>query len=40
MVYFFVVVLPLNMIRSRFEEKALLRKFGDPYETYRQHTWF
>ena len=40
MVYFFVVVLPLNMIRSRFEEKALLRKFGDRYETYRQHTWF
>ena len=40
MIYFFVVVLPLNMIRSRFEEKALLRKFGDSYETYRQHTWF
>ena len=40
MVYFFVVVLPLNIIRSRFEEKALLRKFGDQYEIYRQHTWF
>ena len=40
MVCFFVVVLPLNIIRSRFEEKALLRKFGDQYETYRKQTWF
>ena len=40
MIYSFVVVLPLNIIRSRLEEKALLRKFGDPYKTYRQHTWF
>jgi protein-S-isoprenylcysteine O-methyltransferase Ste14 len=40
MIYFFVVVLPLNIIRSRFEEKALLQKFGDPYETYRKQTWF
>ena len=40
MIYFFVVVLPLNLIRSRLEEKALLRKFGDSYETYRQQTWF
>ncbi len=40
MIYFFVVVLPLNIIRSRLEEKALLKKFGDPYQTYRQHTWF
>ena len=40
MIYFFVVVVPLNIIRSRFEEKALLRKFGDQYQTYRQHTWF
>ena len=40
MIYFFVVVLPLNLIRSRLEEKALLQKFGDSYETYRQQTWF
>lgn len=40
MIYFFVVVLPLNIIRSRLEEKALLQKFGDEYETYRRHTWF
>ncbi len=40
MIYFFVVVLPLNIIRSRLEEKALLQKFGDQYQTYRQQTWF
>ena len=40
MIYFFVVVLPLNIIRSRLEEKALLKKFGDAYTTYRQQTWF
>ena len=40
MIYFFVVVLPLNIMRSRFEEKALLKKFGDDYEIYRQQTWF
>ncbi len=40
LIYFFVVVLPLNIIRSRLEEKALLQKFGEQYQIYRQHTWF
>ena len=40
MIYLFVVVLPLNILRSRLEEKALLHKFGDAYRTYRQQTWF
>lgn len=40
MIYFFVVVVPLNLIRSRLEEKALLKKFGDSYESYRRQTWF
>lgn len=40
MIYFFIVVLPLNRIRSRLEEKALLKKFGDQYEAYRNRTWF
>ena len=40
MIYLFVVVLPLNILRSRLEEKALLQKFGDAYSTYRQQTWF
>jgi protein-S-isoprenylcysteine O-methyltransferase Ste14 len=40
MIYFSLVVLPLNSIRSRLEEKALLRKFGNQYQNYRQNTWF
>ena len=40
MIYLFVVVLPLNILRSRLEEKALLQKFGDAYNAYRQQTWF
>ncbi|NIQ00454.1 MAG: DUF1295 domain-containing protein [Nitrospinaceae bacterium] len=40
MIYFGAVVLPLNAVRSRLEEKALLQKFGNQYETYRQQTWF
>ncbi len=40
MIYLFVVVLPLNILRSRLEEKVLLQKFGDTYSTYRQQTWF
>ena len=28
MIYFFAVVMPLNIVRSRLEEKALLQKFG------------
>jgi len=40
MIYFFVVVLLLNIVRSRLEEKALLKKFGDAYNTYRRQTWF
>jgi protein-S-isoprenylcysteine O-methyltransferase Ste14 len=40
MIYFVVVVVPLNIIRSRLEEKALLQKFGDSYKSYRQQTWF
>ena len=40
MIYFCLVVIPLNIIRSRLEDKALLKKFGDQYQSYRQQTWF
>ena len=40
MVYWAVVVLPLNWFRSREEEKALLEKFGDRYRDYREKTFF
>jgi len=38
--YLVLVVLPLNILRSRLEEKALLQKFGEPYRDYLSRTWF
>jgi protein-S-isoprenylcysteine O-methyltransferase len=38
--YLGLVVLPLNIVRSRLEEKALLQKFGEPYRDYLSRTWF
>ena len=40
MVYLFLIVIPLNLIRSRWEEQALLEKFGDAYQAYKKQTWF
>lgn len=40
MVYLAVVILPLNIIRARLEEKALWEKFGEHYESYRGKTLF
>ena len=40
LIYIFVVVIPLNIVRAHLEEKALLEKFGDRYQTYLQSTWF
>jgi protein-S-isoprenylcysteine O-methyltransferase Ste14 len=40
MIYLFVLVIPLNAIRARMEEQALLSKFGDRYRVYRDSTWF
>lgn len=40
MIYLVVVVIPLNLLRARWEEKALHEKFGDAYQTYKQQTWF
>jgi protein-S-isoprenylcysteine O-methyltransferase Ste14 len=36
----FVVLIPLQVYRSRKEEKVLAEKFGDAYQEYRQKTWF
>ena len=36
--FLIIVVIPLNIVRARFEEKALLKKFGKDYETYRAKT--
>ena len=40
MVYLFAVIVPLNFIRARLEEKAMSIKFGDRYHAYRNLTWF
>lgn len=40
MIYLIAVVLPLNIIRARLEEKALWEKFGDHYESYLGKTIF
>lgn len=39
-IYVFVVVLPLNVVRARLEERALLRQFGEGYRAYLDRTWF
>ena len=40
LVYVGVVVIPLNIIRARAEEKALLEQLGPPYQQYRDSTLF
>ena len=40
LVYVGVVVIPLNIIRARAEEKALLEQLGLPYQQYRDSTLF
>ena len=40
MIYLFVIVIPLNIIRAQFEEKAMFTKFGDRYRAYHNLTWF
>ena len=38
--FYLLMTIPLNIIRSRWEEKALLREFGDSYIEYKKNTWF
>ncbi len=38
--FLIVVVIPLNIVRARFEEKALSRKFRKDYASYRAGTFF
>ena len=37
---FFLVLIPLQIYRSRKEEAVLLEKFGDAYLHYKRKTWF
>lgn len=36
----FVVLIPLQVVRSRKEEQVLTEKFGTAYLEYKQKTWF
>ncbi len=36
----FVVLVPMQVLRARKEEKVLRAKFGDAYMEYRRQTWF
>jgi len=36
----FVILIPMQIIRSRKEEKVLAEKFGSAYQDYKQKTWF
>ena len=39
-IYLFVLVIPLNVIRAQLEDKAMFSKFGNRYRAYRDSTWF
>jgi protein-S-isoprenylcysteine O-methyltransferase Ste14 len=36
----FAVMIPLQVVRSREEERVLTEKFGSAYLDYKQKTWF
>ncbi len=36
----FAVLVPLQVVRSRKEERVLTEKFGAAYREYKQKTWF
>ena len=36
----FAVLIPLQVVRSRKEERVLTEKFGAAYLDYKQKTWF
>jgi protein-S-isoprenylcysteine O-methyltransferase Ste14 len=38
--WFFVILIPLQIYRARQEGKVLESKFGDEYRQYKSRTWF
>ena len=39
-IYTFILIIPMNIIRAQLEEKALFSKFGERYRAYHDSTWF
>ncbi len=35
-----IIILPMQFLRAREEEKVLIQAFGESYLTYRKTTWF
>jgi protein-S-isoprenylcysteine O-methyltransferase Ste14 len=40
LLWLFVVLVPVQLMRMRAEGHALERKFGDDYRAWKQQTWF
>jgi protein-S-isoprenylcysteine O-methyltransferase Ste14 len=40
LIFFLVILTPIQIIRARKESKVLEEKFGDEYRQYQQSTWF
>jgi protein-S-isoprenylcysteine O-methyltransferase Ste14 len=36
----FVILIPMQIVRARAEEKVLAEKFGEEYQQYKAKTWF
>jgi protein-S-isoprenylcysteine O-methyltransferase Ste14 len=36
----FLVIIPMQVYRSRKEEAVLAEKFGEEYQRYKAQTWF
>ena len=37
---FFLVIIPLQIVRARAESRVLEKHFGDQYRLYKSQTWF
>ncbi len=40
LLFVFLVLIPLQIVRARREERVLEQRFGDEYRAYRRATWF
>ena len=40
LIFFLVILTPIQIIRARKESKVLEEKYGDEYRQYERNTWF